>query len=122
MTFKLLVAGSRSINQYKEVERALLQKGIDSEWDGKVITGDARGVDACTAEYARRQDLDYEIFEAGWEEHGDKAELKRNVKMVQQADKLIAIWDGHSNGTRHTIEKALEHGLDVEVVNNKGLV
>jgi len=42
--------------------------------------------------------------------------LKRNIEMVEQADKVIAFWDGFSYGTAHTIATAVSRGKKVEVV------
>lgn len=40
---------------------------------------------------------------------------KRNVKMAERSDALIAIWDGKSPGTNHMIQTALARGLRVYV-------
>ena len=44
------------------------------------------------------------------------APLKRNDKMVDICDKVIAFWDGKSKGTKHTIDYARKTGKDVDVI------
>jgi hypothetical protein len=46
---------------------------------------------------------------------GRKAGPLRNQEMAEEADALIAIWDGQSAGTRSMIEEAHKLGLDVEI-------
>ena len=40
---------------------------------------------------------------------------KRNKQMVEEADALIAFWDGESTGTLSTINYAKEKGIAVRV-------
>jgi hypothetical protein len=47
---------------------------------------------------------------------GRKAGPLRNSEMVKNADALIALWDGASNGTRDVIMKARTAGLKVYVL------
>jgi len=54
-------------------------------------------------------------LEKVYDEWGPKAPLKRNVTIVERADALVAVWDGQSNGTRDTIDKALDRGLSVYI-------
>ena len=39
--------------------------------------------------------------------------------MAENADALVAFWDGNSPGTRHMIETAKAHGLAVRVIRIK---
>jgi hypothetical protein len=43
----------------------------------------------------------------------------RNGDMARFANALVAVWDGHSNGTRDMIEQAYRHSLFVYVHNLK---
>lgn len=47
--------------------------------------------------------------------HGKAAGYLRNTEMAKNADALVAFWDGMSLGTRHMIETAKAHGLNVRV-------
>ena len=52
---------------------------------------------------------------ADWDLDGKSAGFKRNVKMAEYADALVAFWDGESKGTKHMIETAKEKGLDIRI-------
>jgi len=53
---------------------------------------------------------------ASFEEASDPARAaERNQRLIDQADALVAFWDGASQGTRRTVERALDSGLEVHV-------
>lgn len=112
---KVLVAGSRTIDDRRIVEEAIDESPF-SPYHGELITGDAQGVDEQARELANLYShIELNVFEADWEKHGVSAGPIRNEEMVDEADALIAIWDGSSTGTRHTVARALSEGLDVYV-------
>jgi hypothetical protein len=82
-----------------------------------VVSGGAKGVDALGERYAVEMNLPLHIYEADWEQHGRAAGPIRNRKMAENADALIAIWDGKSKGTKNMIETAEKKGLLVYVKN-----
>lgn len=45
--------------------------------------------------------------------------LKRNIKMVNIADEVIAFWDGFSYGTAHTIAHATIKNIPINIINLK---
>lgn len=117
MIHKVIVAGSRSIDDDKLV-RDTIRESPHSPFHGELLVGDAEGVDASAKEQLEGFiHVEVNVFEADWEgaEHTASAGIIRNKKMVEEGDALIAIWDGESPGTKHTIDLALEHGLDVYV-------
>lgn len=71
-------------------------------------------------QWAVRNNIPCIIFPAEWQKHGKKAGLVRNKKIVDNADYLIAFWDGKSHGTKYTIDLALQRGLPVITVNESG--
>lgn len=42
--------------------------------------------------------------------------LQRNIEMVEQADELIAFFDGFSYGTAHTIARAVMKGIPIKII------
>ena len=81
-----------------------------------VITGSASGVDAEAARAARQRDLAVIRVPASFEEAKDaRAAAGRNQKLIDQADVVVAFWDGTSTGTRGTIDRALDSGKEVHV-------
>ena len=55
-------------------------------------------------------------FPADWERHGKAAGYIRNREMAQNADALVAFWDGESRGTKSMIDLAKEYDLAVRVL------
>ena len=80
-----------------------------------VVCGCAKGADKLGACFAHDKGLRVHSYPANWTKHGKRAGILRNVDMAQNADCLIAFWDGESRGTKHMIETALDRGLDVHV-------
>lgn len=52
---------------------------------------------------------------AHWHLYGKRAGPIRNEQMAQNAQALVAVWDGKSAGTKHMIECAKANGLRVYV-------
>ena len=74
--------------------------------DVTVVSGGARGVDRAAEEAARARGLKVLVFLADWANEGRSAGYKRNVKVINAADMVVAFWDGKSPGTRHALELA----------------
>ncbi|MCH1948151.1 SymE family type I addiction module toxin [Enterocloster sp. OA13] len=108
-TVRVLVAGSRSITAFD------LSPYIPSDC-GLIISGGAKGVDALAEQYALAHGIETMILKPDYERFGRGAPLKRNEIMVQQADSVLAIWDGKSRGTKYTIEYAKKQGKPVQVI------
>jgi hypothetical protein len=112
---KIAVSGSRTIDTYGDVLTALKKSPWFPRDEGMVITGGADGVDSLAERIAESYGIETMSIEPRYDEWGPKAPLKRNVTIVERADALVAVWDGQSNGTRDTIDKALDRGLSVYI-------
>jgi len=106
----VLVCGSREINNYSLVEKAIHASGFPPT---KIIGGGARGVDTRAKLYATINQIPFEEFPADWDTHGKNAGKIRNRTMVDLCDAVVAVWDGRSPGTRHTIKYAELKGKPV---------
>ncbi len=80
-----------------------------------IVTGGAKGVDKAAEEAARAHGLEVIVHLPEWHIYGPKAGPIRNARIVRDADKLVAFWDGESHGTRNSIELARTKGIPVEV-------
>lgn len=109
---KTIIAGGRDIHNYQLVLDAIEESQFNISI---VMSGGAKGVDALGEQYAEEMNLTLHIFKADWERHGRAAGPLRNKLMAENADALIAIWDGKSKGTKNMIETARKHGLLVYV-------
>jgi len=109
---KTIIAGSRDITDYglvlSVIHEVLLQWNITT-----VICGMARGVDSLGERWANESGVPVEYYPADWDRHGKRAGYVRNEEMADNADALIAIWDGESPGTESMIDIAETHGLDI---------
>ena len=113
--FRLIVAGGRDFDNYAGLEKSLdyLLKNINDEI--QIVCGMARGADCLGERYAKEHGYKVRYFQADWDMDGKSAGYKRNVQMAENADALVAFWDGQSRGTKHMIETAQRMGLDVRV-------
>lgn len=120
---RIIIAGSRSIDQ-DTFNQAILH----CPWLSRatvIMSGGARGVDRLAEKWARELEYPLSIHKPDWKRYGRGAGLIRNRCMVDDADALLAIWDGHSRGTCHVIEyahsKLLKVGIyrfDCEIIMN----
>jgi hypothetical protein len=119
---KIAVVGSRSWTRTDIIEEYLesIFRGGDT-----LVSGGAAGADGYAENWARhytQRDVKVDIRRPDWRRHGKGAGLIRNQEIVDNADMVIAFWDGKSRGTNDTIEKAGRRGLYVIVVNAEGEV
>jgi hypothetical protein len=85
-----------------------------------IVTGSASGVDAEALRAARERDLAVIRVAASFEEARDPhAAAQRNQALIDKADVVAAFWDGASQGTRGTIDRALDSGKEVHVFVDK---
>lgn len=117
MTFRVIVAGGRTFNNYE-----LLRNKLDSALRNRVsegitiVSGAARGADKLSEQYAKERGYEIDSHPADWDQYGKSAGYIRNKEMAQNADGLMAFWDGKSRGTKHMIDLAEQHGLKVVVI------
>ena len=125
---KTIIAGSRNIKSINMIYEAIKQSCYDIT---EIVSGTAKGVDKLGEQYAHENNIPVARFPADWSdlshpdaiirtnrnnyEYDARAGFRRNMKMAEYADALIAIWDGDSKGTYQMIEYAVEKGLHVKV-------
>lgn len=74
--------------------------------DTIIISGQAEGVDTWAEQAAKELGYTFIPFKAQWKTYGKSAGFRRNAEMVNEANKVVAFWNGHSRGTEHTINMA----------------
>ncbi len=82
----------------------------------EIVSGGAKGIDSCAREYALKNNIKLTEFLPEYERYGKSAPLKRNIRIVDYADEIIAFWDGSSHGTDHVIRVCEKTGKRVEIV------
>lgn len=81
----------------------------------RVVSGGARGIDKAGEAWAHRRGLPVDVYPADWNRLGKGAGYRRNQKMAENADAVIAVWDGRSPGTQHMMSIATAAGLKLFV-------
>ena len=95
---KIAVVGSRSI---ASVDLSPYLSDCD-----EIVSGGARGIDTCAAEYAKAHGIKLTEFLPEYERYGRGAPIVRNRLIVDYADQILIFWDGKSRGTTSVIQYA----------------
>lgn len=105
---KLAIIGSRGLG-------IDIDSYVDDNVD-EIVSGGAVGIDNCAKQYAEQNKLKLVEFLPDYDKFGRGAPLIRNRQIVDYSDKVLAIWDGKSRGTKYTIDYAKKKNKDVTIV------
>ncbi len=103
---KLLIVGSRCIEEFDLTGYVPCDVEL-------IISGGARGIDTIAEQYADEHGIQKQIFLPNYNAYGRSAPIKRNEKMVDACDIVLAVWDGRSKGTGYTINYARKKGKKI---------
>lgn len=106
---KLLIVGSRSIEKFD------LSPYIPPDVDA-IISGGAEGIDSLAEQYADSHRISKYIIRPRYDLYGRAAPIRRNEQMVEMADAVLVIWDGHSRGAQHTVKYAEKKNRTVIII------
>ena len=81
----------------------------------EIVSGGARGVDASAREYALRHGLKLTEYLPEYSRYGRAAPLKRNITIIENADLVLAFWDGASRGTKNVIDNCKKRNIPIKV-------
>ncbi|PRY29829.1 uncharacterized protein DUF2493 [Spirosoma oryzae] len=116
--FKVIIAGTRTFNDYKLLNDtclAMLSQKMRTH-NVSILCGGAKGADLLGYQWAQENRLPVHDFPADWRRHGRSAGHLRNAQMVEVADAAIFFWDGVSTGTAGCIELARFKGIRIKIV------
>ncbi len=105
---RVAIVGSRNII-VSDLENYLSQ-------DDEIVSGGAVGVDACAAEYARKNKMKLTEFLPDYKRYGRAAPIIRNKEIVDYADKVIVFWNGISKGSLSVINYARKIGKPCQII------
>jgi len=105
---KTIIAGGR---EYILTDEDFLKLDNLRSEISQVVSGAARGVDACGELWGRRNDVPIKIFPANWNKYGKRAGYLRNKQMAEYADACVLFNGGI--GTQMMFDLATEYGLKV---------
>ncbi len=106
---KLAIVGSRSV-AVDDLGK-YIPDGVS-----EIVSGGAKGIDTCAANYARAAGLKLTEFLPDYDSYGRGAPLRRNDQIAAYADEVLALWDGESHGTAYTIKKFEKLGKPTRVI------
>jgi hypothetical protein len=116
---KVIVVGNRTGPASTDVWEALLKCRFKKDM---IITSGSRGVDEFAQHWAKENDVPLKVILCEGKDSGvlsgpDPGLLweECNQKMVDQADALVAVWDGQSIGTKDIIHRAVDKGLHIYI-------
>ena len=99
---KIAVVGSREFSQPNLVI-AKLEELWAKRQDLTIVSGGADGPDKIAEDWARSKGIPVEIFPADWASDPRGAGIKRNAKIIEASEGLMAFWDSTSAGTLDSI-------------------
>ncbi len=105
---RVAVIGSRGL-AVEDLEKDLPKETTE------IVSGGARGVDASAREYALRHNLKLTEYLPEYRKYGRAAPLKRNITIIENADLVVAFWDGASRGTKYVIDNCKKRKIPIEI-------
>jgi hypothetical protein len=113
---KIAVIGSREFKDFKFVKDTVITAFyLNAPLCGnEFVSGGARGVDTW-AEECMTHLTPKHIFKPEWDKYGKRAGFIRNQLIINEADKVIAFWDGSSCGTKNSIDLAIKAGKPIDI-------
>jgi hypothetical protein len=104
----LAIVGSRGLHISKGDIRRYVKQLEDAFYIKvtKVVSGGARGIDHCAELYAKQYRKKLEVYKPDWDKYGKRAGFIRNELIINNADYVLAFWNGESKGTLDSIRKA----------------
>lgn len=99
---KVIIAGSRTIKDFKAVINAVNNSKFKIT---EVVCGCAIGIDRLGQQWAISNNIFVKEMPADWNKYGKKAGIIRNIQMAEYADAAIVIWDGKSPGSKNMISE-----------------
>lgn len=86
----------------------------------EIVSGGAKGIDSCARAYALENEIKLTEFLPEYDKYGRSAPLKRNITIIENADLVLAFWDGISRGTKYVIDNCKSMGVPVKIfMSNK---
>ncbi len=82
----------------------------------EIVSGGAKGIDACAKKYAAEHAIPYTEFLPEYEKYGKGAPLRRNLQIIAYSDMVLAFWDGRSKGTAYVIAQCQKSGVDLRII------
>lgn len=106
---KVAIIGSRSLD-IQNIGKYLPENVTE------IVSGGAKGIDSCAADYASHHGIKLTVFSPEYEKYGKAAPLKRNLQIIEYSDIIIAFWEGKSKGTKYVIDTCQKKNKPLQVI------
>lgn len=114
---RVVVAGTRGYNDRKRFHEFMCRFVARFKQPILFISGAAKtGADRLIILWCKKFGFPCLEMPADWDNHGKGAGYIRNAAMGRIATRVVAFYDGHSNGTANMIDIGLEKGIPVVIV------
>lgn len=81
----------------------------------EIISGGAKGIDQSVRRYAHSHKIAFREFLPEYDKYGKRAPLLRNISIIENADLVLAFWDGVSRGTKFVIAECQSRHIPIRV-------
>jgi len=108
--YNVAIVGSRSLDSNDAAAAMginIIEAIVLNDHCTSLVSGGALGPDTWAERVASTHATPITVHLPDWNTHGRRAGFLRNQLIVDDADAIIALWDGHSRGTWSTINLAL---------------
>jgi hypothetical protein len=112
MRQRVLVCGGRNYADRRTVYRALEIMHAANPIEC-LITGGAAGADNLATDWARKEQVPFQVFNADWETLGRKAGPIRNQQMLDEGKPHVVVAFPGGRGTADMTERAKKAGVPV---------
>jgi len=114
---KIAIVGGRDFSDYNLLSKVLDEfKENQSNQITTMISGGAKGADTLGKQWAEENNIQTLIFKAEWQIYGRGAGPIRNKKIIENADFVLAFWDGKSRGTANSINICRETNTKHKII------
>lgn len=105
------IVGYREYNDFEQMSK-ILDKVLSNYLVIKIHTGDCRGTDTMVSRYAKNKNIECQIFNADWNTYGKHAGPKRNERLIEYVNLVIAFMNPQSKGTLNTVNLAKQKDIE----------
>jgi len=113
---RVAVIGSRTADEHT----ALQIRDHLPPYTTQIISGGAEGVDQAAKAVAAELGIPFREFLPDYAAYGKRAPLVRNDRIIEEADMVLAFWNGHSKGTQYVIAECIKKGKRVVYIPLEG--
>jgi hypothetical protein len=107
---RLAIIGSREYEDYESLKNIMMDLFFGYDYNAykvkEVISGGAIGADSLGAKWAKENKIKLTEFFPDWKSYGKQAGFIRNIEIVKNSDMVLALWNGLSKGTAHSLRIA----------------